>query len=81
MPAMRDGIVLAVHGSPPRDFPVGEMAEFFGLRARMETSSGPVSPVISDRYAALEARMRSWVRTPSNDPFHAGSLRDRKSVV
>jgi sirohydrochlorin cobaltochelatase len=72
---MKNGIVLAVHGSPPADFPKREIEEFFTLHARMEHASGPERTAIMDRYSALEARIRNWPRSPSNDPFHAGSLR------
>lgn len=63
-------IVLAMHGMPPRDFPPREAAEFFSLHARPPQE---VDAALIRRMAALDAKMRSWPRTPDNDPFHAGS--------
>ena len=66
-------IILAMHGAPPRDYPEREMAEFMGLHARLEHASGPERAGLERRYAELDARMRTWPRTPHNDPFHAGT--------
>jgi sirohydrochlorin cobaltochelatase len=67
-------IVLATHGVPPRDFPPAEMAEFFGLHARIEAGGHGMQPAQRERYRALDERMRAWPRTPANDPFHVASL-------
>ncbi len=67
-------IVLATHGVPPRDFPPAEMAEFFGLHARIEAGGHGMQPAQRERYRVLDERLRSWPRTPANDPFHAASL-------
>ena len=67
-------IVLASHGVPPRDFPPAEMAEFFGLHARIEAGGHGMQPAQRERYRALDDRMRAWPRTTANDPFHAASL-------
>ncbi len=67
-------LVLATHGVPPRDFPPAEMAEFFGLHARIEAGGHGMPPALKERYAVLDARLRAWPRTPTNDPFHAASL-------
>jgi len=66
-------IVLAMHGAPPNDFPIDEMAELFGLHARLEHADGPVQAALQHRHAELENRMRLWPRTARNDPFYAGS--------
>jgi sirohydrochlorin cobaltochelatase len=73
---MKTIILLAMHGSPPRDFPRPEAAEFFRLHAQIEQGAPPGANLkeVEARYAALEARMRAWPRTPENDPFHAASL-------
>ena len=71
---MKTVVVLAVHGVPPRDFPPAEMAEFFGLHARVEAGAHGMQPALLQRYRDLEARLRAWPRTPTNDPFHAASL-------
>jgi sirohydrochlorin cobaltochelatase len=67
-------LVLATHGVPPRDFPPAELAEFFGLHARIEAGGHGMPPALKERYAVLDARLRAWPRTPANDPFHAASL-------
>jgi len=66
-------IVLAMHGSPPLDFPEGEMTEFMGLHARLGHQHTPGASAQSLRYDQLEAKMRAWPRTGQNDPFYAGS--------
>jgi len=66
-------IVLAMHGSPPLDFPKEEMSEFMGLYARLGHISGPAVSAERLRYDQLEAKMRAWPRTGQNDPFCAGS--------
>lgn len=67
-------IVLATHGVPPRDFPPAEMAEFFGLHARVEAGGHGMQPAQRERYRVLDGRLRAWPRTPANDPFHAASV-------
>jgi sirohydrochlorin cobaltochelatase len=71
---MKTIVVLAMHGAPPSDFPRGELAEWFGLHGRMEHADGAERAALEQRYAELEAQMRTWPRTAENDPFHASSL-------
>jgi len=66
-------IVLAMHGSPPLDFPGNEMAEFMGLHAQLGHISDSAASGLRFRYDQLEAKMRAWPRTGQNDPFYAGS--------
>ena len=66
-------IVLVMHGAPPRDFPRQETGEFFSLATRLRQATGPERAALELRHAELEAKMRSWPRTPQNDPFHAAS--------
>lgn len=66
-------IVLAMHGSPPLDFPRDELTEFMGLHARLEHASDPAATAARLRYGQLEAKMRDWPRTGQNDPFYSGS--------
>lgn len=71
---MTSAILLAMHGSPPHDFPQGETAELFGLHARLHSAHGPEREGLVRRHDEIEARMRSWPRTAENDPFWAASL-------
>jgi len=68
---MKTVVVLAMHGSPPLDFPRDELQEYFLLEAREHhaSPSGGHSP----RLRELEARMRDHPRTETNDPFWKGS--------
>jgi sirohydrochlorin cobaltochelatase len=66
-------VVLATHGSPPRDFPAEEMREFFELHSRLGHAVEANDPAAT-RYEELEKKMRAWRRTPQNDSFHTASL-------
>lgn len=67
-----------MHGAPPKDFPRTELAEFFGLHARLEQArrgeGAGERAALEARHQELEVKMRAWPRTEANDPFHAGSL-------
>lgn len=65
-------IVLAMHGTPPLDFPKEEKAALFSLRARLKHPPTDYSE-IKRRLDALDLKMRRWPRTDANDPFYAGS--------
>jgi sirohydrochlorin cobaltochelatase len=67
-------IVLAMHGTPPKDFPRQEMSEWFGLHGQMEHARGTERSALEKRYAELDAKMRGWPRTVANDPFRVNSL-------
>jgi sirohydrochlorin cobaltochelatase len=69
---MKTIIVLAMHGTPPNDFPREELAEFFRLHATIE-SGGTVDGPAQARYSALDEKMKNWPRNEKNDPFHAAS--------
>jgi sirohydrochlorin cobaltochelatase len=73
-------IVLASHGSPPNDFPPAELAEFFGLQGRLEHAHGHVPPEMEQRYEHLKARVLTWPRTESNDPFWAATNEMAKAL-
>jgi sirohydrochlorin cobaltochelatase len=77
---MKTVVVLAMHGSPPKDFPRDEMMEFFGLHARLEQARGAADPAARQRHDALEAKMRAWPRTAENDPFFAASQAMARSL-
>lgn len=66
-------IVLAMHGSPPTDFPKREIAEFFELHLKMENAPRMLEEVQKKRHNELEETMRAWSRTPQNDRFFASS--------
>jgi sirohydrochlorin cobaltochelatase len=66
-------IVLAMHGSPPLDFPRDELTEFMGLHASLETASGTAVSAQRLRHDQLESKIRTWPRTGQNDPFYSGS--------
>ena len=70
---MQTIIVLAMHGAPPNDFPQREIAEWFGLHARLEHAAGAERTALERRHAELDAKMREWPRTAQNDPFYTGS--------
>ncbi len=71
---MKTIVVLAMHGSPPRDFPRDEMLELFRLHSMLEHGGGgPQQATLEQRHAELDAKMRAWPRTPENDPFYAGA--------
>lgn len=71
---MKTIVVLAMHGSPPTDFPPADLGEFFALHLRVEASHGAAPPEILQQFQALEFRLRAWPRNKTNDPFYAGSL-------
>jgi sirohydrochlorin cobaltochelatase len=71
---MTEGIVLAMHGVPPKDFPRNEMVELFGLHAKLEHPVGvPDHEELHRRHHELDEKMRTWPRTRENDPYHAAS--------
>lgn len=66
-------VVLAMHGAPPTDLPEQVMADLFGLHARLEHAPASERAALEARYAIIDAKVRAWPRTASNDPFHAAS--------
>lgn len=71
---MKTILILAMHGSPPNDFPKRELGEFFALHARFESALTSMDEAGRSRYMELDQKMRRWPRTAANDPFHAASL-------
>ena len=59
-----------MHGTPPRDFPRQELAEFFRLHSRVEEVKGSNQKSLEDRYFLLNTKMRNWPRNVQNDPFY-----------
>lgn len=71
---VRAVVVLAMHGAPPKDFPRGELAEWFQLHGRADRAGVEERAALKQREAELEARMRAWPRTEENDPFYVNSI-------
>jgi len=67
-------IVLAMHGSPPLDFPGPEFAEFMRLHTMQEQVAARDERMVA-RCHAIEEKLRNWPRTEQNDPYWAASLR------
>ena len=67
-------VLLAMHGTPPSDFPQRELGEYFALHAQAESRHSHLTDDQVARHKELERRMRDWPRTRRNDPFQAGSM-------
>jgi sirohydrochlorin cobaltochelatase len=70
---MNTVVVLAMHGAPPNDMPRQDLAEYFTLHARFESSPVSHSPALESRYEELSEKVKNWPRTPANDPYCAAS--------
>lgn len=70
---MKTVLILTMHGIPPKDFPRREIGEYFGLHTQMENSPQRMDEAARQRYAELNHKMRSFPRTPENDPFYFNS--------
>jgi sirohydrochlorin cobaltochelatase len=77
---MQIAVVLAMHGVPSTDFPREEMMELFSLHPKMELVSGDEREALKKRHDELEKKMRSWPRTPENDPYFYASLEIAKKM-
>lgn len=64
-------MILVGHGAAPADCPRELVAELKALEGRRQAQGGFAAPM-SPREAELDARIRSWPRTPANDPYQAG---------
>lgn len=69
---MKSIIVLAMHGMTPKDFPIEEKKEFLKLHSQVD--SGGLSAEQRRRHDELDAKMRNWPRTPSNDAYNEAAL-------
>lgn len=70
---MKTVLILTMHGIPPKDFPRREIGEYFSLHTQMENSPQRMDEAARQRYAELNHKMRSFPRTPENDPFYFSS--------
>lgn len=66
-------IVLAMHGTPPKDFPKNDRKTLFDLRAVIKHGERPEKEIM-EQHDLLDLKMRQWPRTKENDPFHFGSM-------
>jgi sirohydrochlorin cobaltochelatase len=71
---MKNVVLLAMHGSPPLDFPRGELIEFFELHGRFHNSNPDVESELYRRFIELDKKICGWVRTPQNDPYYFGAM-------
>lgn len=70
---MKTIIVLAMHGTPPKDFPKFQVALTVGLHMWLEHGAGPMRTVLERYHTKLDTKIRAWPRTAKNDPFYAAS--------
>ena len=66
-------ILLAMHGMPPDDFPKKDLAEWGKLHSTLNQLDGEDRAKAGKRYLELDAKIRSWPRTPENDLYHKAS--------
>ena len=69
-----------MHGVPPKDFPKGELAEFFRLHSQFGQGKR-ISDADKDRYSILEYKLRNWPRNEQNDPFQNASQKLATSLT
>ena len=66
-------IVIAMQGTPPRDFPSSEVAELFTLHTQLEHTYNSKPEPLKRRYTELDKKIRNWPRTEHSDPIVATS--------
>jgi len=74
-------IVLAAHGSPPKDFPKQELIEYFSLNMRLEHAPQSVDDKTKARIHELDQKIRKWPRTKENDPFFFSSMEIANNIA
>ncbi|MFW9910250.1 MAG: CbiX/SirB N-terminal domain-containing protein [Candidatus Thorarchaeota archaeon] len=72
---MKTVVVLAMHGTPPKGFPEDEISELFRLHSAIERMPLDADNPMKARYQELDSKIRSFKRTPSNDPYWDASSR------
>jgi len=66
-------IVLAGHGAPATDYPAERLGQLMMLHTRLERTSDPADHArLAAQAEVAEREVRSWPRTPENDPYKAG---------
>ena len=71
--AVKTIFVLAMHGTLPNDLPHQDMDMLFALRAQIRRAAPEERARLEEQLRALDRRVRTWPRTPTNDPFYAAS--------
>ncbi len=72
-PRQRIGVVLAGHGVPATDCPPEWIGELMGLEWAGHAGRGAGGgPHVRERIRELDSKIRSWPRTPGNDPYKRG---------
>ena len=61
-------VVLVGHGGVPSDFPRADLTRLKALEGRRAATGGEPS----DEERALDAKIRTWPRSPATDPYKAG---------
>lgn len=61
-------VILVGHGGVPKDYPREDIRRLKQLEAQREARGGAPS----DEELALDRRVRTWPRSPANDPYQAG---------
>ncbi|MFN8644227.1 MAG: CbiX/SirB N-terminal domain-containing protein [Candidatus Binatia bacterium] len=61
-------VILVGHGGVPRDCPRELIRQLKALEGQRAARGGPPS----DEERALDHRIRTWPRSPANDPYQAG---------
>ncbi len=65
---MKKAVVLIGHGGIPSDFPADKVGRLKALEAQRQRMGTPVTP----EEHGLDHEIRTWPRTPKNDPFCFG---------
>lgn len=68
MAERKKGIVLVGHGGIPKNYPGELVTKLKRLEAQRRAAGLPMSAEESE----LDTKIRTWPRTPENDPYQAG---------
>ncbi len=68
MAERKKGIVLVGHGGIPKNYPGELVTKLKRLEAQRRAAGLPMSAEESE----LDTKIRTWPRTPDNDPYQAG---------
>lgn len=69
VPSDRRAIVVVAHGAAARDTPPELVRRLRAIDGDRHATHRP----LTEDERALDARVRGWPRTPTNDPYHAGT--------